>query len=359
MRAKKVMSIVMTGILACALFGASSVAVFADEESAKAESMTSDEASAAISEIYEADNSDIKIGYTLMTYNMQFFQDMTAQARATAAELGVTLVENDGKLDVTEQANGVDDMIARGVDALYLNPVDGDAIGGSVLLANAEGIPVITVDVRAGDGEVEAHVSSDNIAIGKAAAEAAVQYIKEKNGSESGKVYVLGFDPASTLRDRAAGFIEYMEDYPEIETVFDQVTELSTEASLSKMESALQTYGEGQLDVVFGANETNAVGVVSAATNANRSDFIVIGVDDSPVLNEMLEDPDSIYYASVVQEPMTMGKLGVELCVAAANGIDMPADYVATTLQTITKDTIGEYLEKLDAIRADLKDYYD
>lgn len=311
------------------------------------------------SEVYEKDNSGIKIGLTLMTYDFQFFQDMIAQAKATADELGVELIDYDGSNDTTKQANAVDDLVSQGVDALFLNPVDGDAIGGATQEANGAEIPVITVDVKSSTGKVECHVSSDNKMIGEEAAKTAVDLLKEKNGSETGFIYILGFDPTSSIRDRAEGFIEYIEQFPDIEYVHEDPDTLTYEKALEKMEAVLQTYGEGNVDVVFGANESNAIGVISAAEAAGRKDFSVIGVDDSPTLNEALADKDSIYYASVVQQPMEMGKYGVELCTMAAQGMDLGATYIATPLLTVTKDTIADYEKEMAEKREALAAYYD
>lgn len=311
------------------------------------------------SEVYEKDNSGIKIGLTLMTYDFQFFQDMIAQAKSTADELGVELIDYDGSNDTTKQANAVDDLVSQGVDALFLNPVDGDAIGGATQEANGADIPVITVDVKSSTGKVECHVSSDNKMIGEEAAKAAVELLKEKNGSESGFIYILGFDPISSIYDRAEGFIEYIEQFPDIEYVHEDPDTLTSEKALEKMEAVLQTYGEGKVDVVFGANESDAIGVISAAEAAGRTDFKVIGVDDSPTLNEALADPESIYYASVVQQPMEMGKYGVELCTMAAQGMDLGATYIATPLLTVTKDTIADYEKDMAEKREALADYYD
>ncbi len=311
------------------------------------------------SEVYEKDNSGIKIGLTLMSYDMQFFQDMLAQAKSTADELGVKLVDYDGSSDTTKQANAVDDLVSQGVDALFLNPVDGDAIGGSTQEANGAEIPVITVDVKSSTGKVECHVSSDNKMIGEEAAKAAVELLKEKNGSESGFIYILGYDSISSIRDRAEGFIEYIEQYPDIEYVHEDPDTLTAEKALEKMEAVLQTYSEGKVDVIFGANETDAIGVLSAAEAAGRKDFNVIGVDDSPTLNEALADADSIYYASVVQQPMEMGKYGVELCTMAAQNMDLGATYIATPLLTVTKDTIADYEKEMAEKREALAEYYD
>ncbi|MDO4312208.1 MAG: substrate-binding domain-containing protein [Eubacteriales bacterium] len=362
---KKVVSAMLVMTMAVSLLAGCGTEASGDDAGAAAEETKEVEEVAITgeefdpSEVYDLDNSDIKIGLTLMTYDMQFFQDMLAQAKATADELGVELVDYDGGSDTTKQANAVDDLVSQNVDALFLNPVDGDAIGGATQEANGAEIPVITVDVKSSTGRVECHVSSDNKMIGEEAAKAAVELLKEKNGSESGFIYILGYDSISSIRDRAEGFIEYIEQFPDIEYVHEDPDTLTAEKALEKMEAVLQTYSEGNVDVIFGANETDAIGVLSAADAAGRKDFKVIGVDDTPTLNEALADADSIYYASVVQQPMEMGKYGIELCTMAAQGVDLGATYISTPLLTITKDTIADYEKEMAEKREALADYYD
>ena len=72
----------------------------------------------------------------------------------------------------------MEDMIyAKKVDAIVLCPVDSDAIGTATLEANEAGIPVVTVDIRSNEGDVLAHVASDNKAIGEQAAKFAEEQL--------------------------------------------------------------------------------------------------------------------------------------------------------------------------------------
>ena len=60
------------------------------------------------------------------------------------------------------QANSMDDLIARGVDVLAVNPEESKAIGASVKKANAAGIPVVMwIGDNLGGGTTVSLVSSD------------------------------------------------------------------------------------------------------------------------------------------------------------------------------------------------------
>ena len=292
-----------------------------------------------------AEDDEIVIGLTLMDYNFPFFQDMLAMAKLTADKLGVKLIDLDGAGNVETQLTGVEDMInGMDIDALFLNPVDTDAIGPATLEANAAGVPVVTVDVRSSQGEVVAHVASNNMDIGREAGKYAVEQLKEKYGSEKGVVLMVGYPQITSMRDRMAGFEEIITQYPDIELIKKDPIDLNVQEALNLMDDLLQTYPEGKLDIVFGANATNAVGVNSATEAAGRSDFAIIGVDDDPELISALQREGSPFAATVVQYPTEMGRIGVEIAVAAAKGETIEESEVGTAIKLITRDTVEQFL---------------
>ena len=300
----------------------------------------------------------IVIGLTLMDYNFPFFQDMLAMAKLTADKAGVKLVDLDGAGDVQKQLTGVEDMISgMKIDALFLNPVDTDAIGPATLEANTANVPVVTVDVRSAKGEVVAHVASNNMDIGREAGKYAVELLKKKYGSEKGVVLMMGYPQITSMRDRMAGFEEIISQYKDITLVKRDPIKLDVKEALSLMDDLIQTYPEGKLDVVFGANATNAVGIVSASEAAGRKDYAIIGVDDDPELLNALQREGSPFAATVVQYPTEMGRIGVELCIAAAKGETIPEKEVGTAIKLVTRDTIKQFLADGAATQEMIKPY--
>lgn len=304
------------------------------------------------------EDDEIVIGLTLMDYNFPFFQDMLAMAKLTAEKLGVKLIDIDGAGDVAKQLTGVEDMISgMGINALFLNPVDTDAIGPATLEANKAGVPVVTVDVRSAQGDVVAHVASNNMDIGREAGKYAVEVLVEKHGSEKGVVLMMGYPQITSMRDRMAGFEEIISQYPEIELIKRDPIDLNVQQALSLMDDLLQTYPAGKLDVVFGANATNAVGIVSATEAAGRTDFAIIGVDDDPELLNALQREGSPFAATVVQYPTEMGRLGVEIAVKAAKGEPIGDVEVATAIKLVTRQTIQQFLDDSAATQEAIKPY--
>lgn len=301
----------------------------------------------------------LRIGLTLMDYNFDFFQKMLAMAKKTAADLGVELLDFDGQGKQEVQMKVMEDMIAQKVDAIFLNPVDTAAIGPAVLAANAAGIPVITVDVRAASGTVLAHIASNNMEIGRMDGQFAVDYLTKKYGSAKGRILIQGYPQITSMRDRTAGFKEVLKKYTKVQLVEVDPTHLDVQAAMALAEDQLTRYGKGKVDIYFGSNSQTALGIMAAADTAKRKDVAIIGVDDEGEFLKALADPNSPFVATVVQYPTDMGKLGVEYAVKVANGETFGAatKEVGTAIKLITKENIAAYAKEMEQILAEIKPF--
>ncbi|MEA5004261.1 MAG: substrate-binding domain-containing protein, partial [Christensenella sp.] len=118
----------------------------------------------------------------------------------------------------------------------------------------------------------------------------------------------------------------------------------------------IQTYPEGTLDIVYGANATNAVGVISATEAAGRTDYDIIGVDDDPeILNAISRN--GVTAATVVQAPIEMGKLAVQIAVKAAKGETIDESEIATPLTVVTRDTYADFMKTYEQNQKDIEAY--
>src|SRR5439155_2155271 len=86
------------------------------------------------------------VGLAISTLNNPFFVDLRDGAQAAAAKAGVALVVLDAQNDPARQASSIEDLIAKKVRVVIINPTDSDAIVPTVKKLNAAKIPVITVD---------------------------------------------------------------------------------------------------------------------------------------------------------------------------------------------------------------------
>jgi len=304
------------------------------------------------------DDGEIVIGMSVMNYGFPFFQDLVASAKLTADTMQVNLIEFGAEGDTVTQMNIIDDMIySMDIDVICLNPVDSNAIGPSVLEANDAGIPIVTVDVGTTEGRVEAHVSSDNMEIGRVAARYALQLLNEKYGEYSGTIVTVGFPQISSMRQRIEGFQEVICQYPDIKLINRDPVKLNSELNMRLMDDLIQTYPVGTIDIVFGASGTTTSGLLAATEAVGRTDFKMISVDSSPELNTKLLDENSVLSGMVVQFPTDMAREAIEMCVKVARGEQIKERVINTKIELVTRDTIEDYLKRMEIVEKEIAPY--
>jgi ribose transport system substrate-binding protein len=133
---------------------------------------------------------------------------------ATGANVEVLYVGSVAS-DMAEQARVVEDVIAKGVDAIGISCNDPTGCEDPINKAVAAGIPVMAWDADSPKSKRFTYLGVDNYQGGKAAADLLVRFMGEK-----GKVAMLtGVPGAFNLEERMRGFKDVVAGYPGIEIV--------------------------------------------------------------------------------------------------------------------------------------------
>lgn len=278
---------------------------------------------------------ELTVGVSYMTLNNTFFDPMSAGAEAEAESLSVAYVEVDSRLDVAQQITGIENLIAQGVSGLVVNAVDSDAVVPGILAANDAGIPVVTLDVEARDGEVVAHVASDNYEAGKLAGE----FVAEQIG-DGGKVAVIDGPPITTFEERASGFIDAVEAAGLEVVAHPNATANSPEAFTAVSENVLTANPE--IQYMFAVNDDAAIAAASAIEATGRADVFAVGVDGVPDVVAQIAADSSPIKATVGQQPSLMGSIAVQTLVDYLNG-EAVESYVPVPLELVTLDNAAGF----------------
>lgn len=260
-----------------------------------------------------------KVVIGLLVYNdkNEFIQKLVAGAQAKCDEYGYELISYSADGDAATEVNNMEDLITKKPDVILYNPVDSDAAGAALSLANDAGIPVITVDRTANGGEVVSHVASDNVYGGELAGE----YIKELLGEAGGELLeIQGVAGTSAARDRGEGFHKAVDGVANYTVVDSQIGNWDKAQGMTIMENALQAHPD--IKAVFAHNDTMAMGAMEAAYAAGRED-IIIGFDADDDAVQAVKDGKLA--ATVAQQPDLMGGRGVELAHDYLNGMTLNA----------------------------------
>lgn len=267
------------------------------------------------------------IGFAISTLDNPFFVDLKDGAEAKAVELGVNIRVVDAGDDPARQLSGIEDLIAREVDLILVNPTDSAAVVPAILAANRAGIPVITVDRSADSGDVVAYIASDNVLGGNMAGE----FIAELLGGEGKVVELEGIPGTNAARERGQGFGEAIAEHPGIVIVARQEAGFDRARGLTVMENILQAQPE--IDAVFAHNDEMALGALIAIQSADRADkIVVVGFDATDDAVQAVQDGRML--ATVAQQPRLIGALGVEVALKVLQG-EQVDEFVPVPLELV------------------------
>ncbi len=251
-----------------------------------------------------------------------FWKSVEAGAKEGGRQQGVKIIWK-GPLredDREDQIKVVDDMITRNVDAIVLAPLDDTALVRPVREATRLGIPVVIIDSDLKGDDYVSFVATDNYQGGQIAAKEMGRILGGK-----GKVIVLRYSEGSgSTMNRERGFLDAIEKFPQIEVVSsNQYAGATAESAYQASENLLSRFraADGQLSVdgIFASNESGAFGMLRALQDGGFAGKVkYVGFDASDKLNEGLKSGH--IHALVVQNPVKMGRLGVEAAIKYIHG---------------------------------------
>ena len=223
---------------------------------------------------------------------------------------GVTLVPADSKKDVATELNSVEDLITRDVDAVILQPLDGEASQTAANRVIEADIPLFILSTEFADGaEVayESYIGVDDTLAGVMQAE----YLNELLPEGGPIVMAAGAYGASWTDRRLSGFNDTINDNFEIVAEFQAKGDRAE--GKRNMEDTLQRFAAGQIIAVVANNDEMAIGAASAISEAGRlAEFkAIVGVDGTPPAVEAIIAGDMS--ATVRQDSAGQGAKAVEV----------------------------------------------
>jgi ribose transport system substrate-binding protein len=268
--------------------------------------------------------------------NEPFYISMYCGAKDEAAKLGVDLdVTAAAKWDVAQQTTVVNAVTAKRPDAVLIAPVDKEAMAGPVKQLAGNGSKVVFVDTELTDSAVGlSRISSDNKLGGQLGAKSLATQIGDK-----GKVLVLA--PAkgiATTDDRVAGFKQELTSHSGITLVSEQYP--GDDAAKTQEVVSATLAANPDLAGIFASNLVTGEGSSAALKAAGKTGTVkLVEFDASPAQVEGLKSGS--IQALISQEPLDIGKQGVDQAVNALNGKPVEA-HINTKLVEVTKDNLSD-----------------
>lgn len=271
----------------------------------------------------------------------EFFKTMADGAEAYEAEnaeqfeLIVNGIKNE--TDLAQQVALVEQMIARGVDAIVIAPADSKALISVLKRAQNAGIIVINIDNKL-DGDVLAEAAVSIPFVGPDNREGArIVGAELARSLQSGdKVAILeGVPTAYNAQQRRAGFEEAMKSAgAEIVTV--QSAQWEMEKANTVTAAILTTNPD--LRAILAGNDSMALGAAAAVRAAGREDQVkIVGFDNITAVQDMIKEGRIL--ATADQHGDRLAVYGIETALKILSGEGSPEDR-KTPVDLVTKETL-------------------
>jgi ribose transport system substrate-binding protein len=273
---------------------------------------------------------------TLITKSSQsnFWKMCFAGAKAAASEYNadLTITSPDSEEDYATQNKMIAGAVSSGTSAIVFSACDFNGSVKSVEKAIASGVPVISIDSEVNTDKVLIKISTDNIQAGSMAADAMIA----STGGHA-RIGIVNFaEGTANGQQRQQGFIDRIKSQPGMQ-VLEVRNALSTiDSSEQATKELIKKYPE--MDAIVTFNEWTTLGVGQAITDMGLGGKIkVVGFDNN--IASIKEMEDGVVTALIVQNPYSMGYLGVEYALQSIKGNVTPQT-IDTGTVIITKDNM-------------------
>jgi ABC-type sugar transport system substrate-binding protein len=283
--------------------------------------------------------SDQPVGVMIKGLDNPFFAAMNDGVKAAAKNNGtpVQIQAATSLNDTSGQASKLEALIGQNMSCYVVNPISQTNLV-QPLARVPDGTPVVNIDSPVGTDaakqaglDISTYIGTDNVAAGGMAADTMADLV------QGGKVGVIGgVSGDATSNARVQGFTEGAKGR------FEALKTVAGDWDRSKALSAAEDLMRSNPDIkgFFAANDQMALGISQAVKNAGKKgDVAIVGVDGIEDALKAIQTGDMS--ATVSQYPYTIGQLGVEACLAASKGKQLPAN-VKAPVQVVSKDNVAK-----------------
>lgn len=207
--------------------------------------------------------------------------EMDQTVAALEAEGYTVLPTVNANSDPGLQVTQVNSLLDQGAGGLVVIPVDGSSIIPALDAAEANGVPVVTIDTAPAGGKVEMIVRADNIRMGEQACET----IGEAMGGKGTVLELQGILSQSAGAERTSGFEDCMaENFPDM-VVIAKPTDWDPAKSTAQAQTALVSNPEIG-GIYMQSDDVMYQGVLSVLQQAGRDakvgedgHVVLVGID--------------------------------------------------------------------------------
>jgi ABC-type sugar transport system substrate-binding protein len=178
----------------------------------------------------------LRVVYSIPGLSAPIWTAASEGFKAQAATYGWDAEILDPNDSLETQISQIENALTRGVDAVIITPIDGEAVSTLMGQCAQANIPVVAID-RQVKGTALATVEADNLLVGRQLGE---MYL-ETLGDAQGKVLIVGGPLSSSATvNRTEGFKAAIQEHSNVTIVAESATEMDSEIVLAAVTNYLQ-----------------------------------------------------------------------------------------------------------------------
>lgn len=247
----------------------------------------------------------------------------------------------DSKADANLQINQVENLIAKGADAIVLTPVEPSTLPMIISKCKEADVKLVIVNLLPNEEDIpsiDAYVGSESIDAGLMQAE----WVADKMNGKGNVGILIGDLGLEVARMRTQGNKDIFAKYPDIKVIREAEGKWDRAKGLSIVENWLQADVNNELDAIVCNNDEMAIGASFAAKQFGRNDIIIAGIDATPDALELLGTDLDV---TVFQSGYGQGYGGAEVAYKLLKGETVnKMNWIP--FEIVTPDLRDEYLSK-------------
>jgi len=236
------------------------------------------------------------------------------KAQALASGRVSSLTIDHRNTDAAGQLSDIRDLIAKGVNAIIVNPVSPDAVNAALKEAMDKGIVVVAVDM--GVTQAGAYLmANDQLNYGYLGA----KWLFTQLNGKGNVIYMGGIAGASADTDRATGFKKALAEFPGIKVAKEVATGWDNAKAVQQISDILSS--GIPFDGIWTSGQDNVI--VDALKTAGHAYVPIVGADNAGFVKQLLTENG--LKGAAVTNPASVGGAGLALAIKILDG-QKPSD---------------------------------
>lgn len=232
----------------------------------------------AAGQLFAAQTTEkIKIGFVLSTLQEERYLKDEKYFVEEAKRLGFEPIVVSADNNAQTQTAKVENLLAKGVKALVIQPVNSNSAANLVRMAHEDNVPVVAYDRLIADAPVDFYVTQNSYQVGVLQAEAAVK----ATGGKGNYVILMGQAGHSVANEITRGNLDVLSKYSDIKVVVQKNhDQWSPSLALATTENALTQY-KNNIAAILANNSGMANAAVQALSEQKLAGKVFVAGADA------------------------------------------------------------------------------